>query len=219
MSASFKLAKGLRVVCDALLGSGICGIAGYSLWLVWLLLAPVVIEKRPMIHDSVTVALGEPGVSGVYPVTAGSDNNKLTVLPRLYYTTGELQFETNDWRIQLAVYLVKRILSSGLIVAFLYMIHHLLTDAMEGTPFTIANARRLKWIGWLLLAISVVKPIWEDLFARWILSMIRVQNPPLTSWSDAPVTFALLPLACFILILSAIFRRGVELEQDHATTI
>jgi hypothetical protein len=219
MSPSFKLAKGLRVACDVLLGGGICGVVGYSLWLMWLLLSPVVIEKRPMIHDSVTVALGEPGFSGVYPLTADSDNNKLTVLPRLYYTTGKLQFETNDWKIQLLVYLVKRILASVLLVAFLYMIHHLLTDAMEGTPFTMANARRLKWIGWLLLAISVVKPVWEDLFARWILSMIRAQNPPLTSWPDAPFTFALIPLACFILILSAIFRRGVELEQDHAATI
>jgi hypothetical protein len=219
MGASVKLAKSLRMACDVFLGGAICGVAGYSLWLVWLLLSPVVIEKRPMIHASVTVALGEPGFSGVYPVTAGSDNNNLTVLPKLYYTTGKLQFETNDWRIQLSIYLVKRILASALLVAFLYMIHHLLTDAMEGTPFTMANARRLKWIGWLLLGISLVKPVWEDLFARWILSMIRVQNPPLTSWPDAFFTFALIPLACFILILSAIFRRGVELEQDHAATI
>jgi hypothetical protein len=219
MSASFKLAKGLRVVCDVLLGGGICGVVGYSLWMVWLLVSPAVMERRPMIHDSVTVALGEPSLPGVYPVPMASDNSKLTVLPQLYYTTGEIQFATNDWRIQLAVYLVKRILASGLIVAFLYMIHHLLTDAMEGTAFTMANARRLKWIGWLLLGISVVKPVWEGLFTGWILSMIRVQYLTLTSWADAPFTFALIPLACFILILSAIFRHGVELEQEHAATV
>ena len=172
-----------------------------------------------MIGDSVTVALGEPGLPGVYPVTMASDNSQLTVSPRLFYTTGEIGFETNDWRIQLAVYLVKRILASALIVAFLYMIHHFLTDAMEGTPFTMDNARRLKWIGWMLLGISVGKPVWEGLFTGWILSMIRVQNPTLSSWPDAPFTFALIPLACFILILSAVFRHGVELEQEHATTV
>ena len=219
MSASFKLAKGLRVVCDVLLGGGICGVAGYSLWLAWLLVSPAVMERRPMIHDSVTVAVGEPSLPGVYPVTMASDNSKLTVLPQLYYTTGAIQFETNDWRIQLAVYLVKRILTSGLIVAFLYMLHHLLTDAMEGTPFTMANARRLKWIGWLLLGISVAKPVWEGFFTVWILSMIRVQNPTFTSWADAPFTFALILSACFILILSAIFRHGVELEKEHAATV
>jgi hypothetical protein len=219
MNAPFKLAKSLRVLCDVLLGGGICGVAGYSLWLVWLLVSPSVIGRRPMISDSVTVALGEPGLPGVYRVTMASDNSKLAVSPRLFFTTGEIQFETNEWGIQLAVYLVKRILVSVLIVAFLYMIHHFLTDAMEGTPFTMDNARRLKWIGWMLLGISVVKPVWEDLFARWILSMIKVQNPMLSSWADAPFTFALIPLACFILILSAIFRRGVELEQEHAATV
>jgi hypothetical protein len=148
-----------------------------------------------------------------------SHNSKLAVLPRLFYTTGEIQFETNDWRIQLAVYLMKKILVSGLVVVLLYMIHHLLTDAMEGTPFTMDNARRLKWIGWILLGGGLLKPTYEGLFGKWMPSMIRVQSTTFSPWADGYFVIAVIVLSCFILILSAVFRHGVELDQEHAMTV
>jgi membrane protein implicated in regulation of membrane protease activity len=88
---------------------------------------------------------------------------------------------------------------------------------IDGTPFTSANAQRLMWIGWLLLGIQIAKPIAEGLAAGWILSMIKIQSPSISpgghlNWSGILV-------ALFILILSAIFRRGVELEKEHSLTV
>jgi len=49
--------------------------------------------------------------------------------------------------------------------------------------------------------------------------MVRVQNLSVSPWADGYFSIALILLACFILILSAVFRHGVELEQEHAATV
>ena len=219
MSAPFKLAKGLRIVCDCYLGGGIAGLAFYGIWMVWLLVSPAVMGKRQIISDSVTVAIGEPGLPGVFPVSLASDNSKLNVSPRLFFTTGDLQFQTNDLKIQIAVYLAKRLLLGAWIVELLYMTRQFLADAIDGSIFTMDNARRLKWIGWLLLGIGLAKPVWDSLFGQWILSMVRVQNTTLSAWPDVLFLFIFVPIACFVLILSAVFRHGVELENEHALTV
>ena len=119
-------------------------------------------------------------------------------------------------RIQAVSYLDGVILTI-LIAGLLYVTRQFLADMIDGTPFTSANARRLMWIGWILLGMQIAKPIAEGLAAGWILSMVKVQSPSLSpggylNWSGILV-------ALFILILSAIFRRGVELEKEHSLTV
>jgi hypothetical protein len=229
MNAPFKLAKGLRMLFDLWLGGGICGLVFYIVWMAWILISPMVTGKPQILNEAVRVKIGELG-GNLMPLTlpvgnskiavvTATDSSKLFVSPWLFEASGEVQFQTSDWRIQLAVFLFKRILLTGLFVAILFIMHHFLTDAMQGTPFTMDNARRLKWLGLILLGSSLLKPIWEGLYSKWILSMVRVQNLSVSPWADGYFSIALILLACFILILSAVFRHGVELEQEHAATV
>jgi hypothetical protein len=75
----------------------------------------------------------------------------------------------------------------------------------------------LKWIEWLLLRAGGAKPILDMQVSSWVLSIVKVQNPILSP--PIKVDPALILVAVFVLILSAAFRHGVELEQERSLTV
>jgi len=146
----------------------------------------------------------DPSGSGVLP-DAG-----------LFNTTGELKFKTSDRRIQALAYL-DGLVFALLILGLVYMTRQFLVDVIDGVPFTFENARRLKWIGWFLLGIGVARPIVHNIAARWAFSIVKIQSPILSPPFDLDVAWILVSL--FVLILSAVFRYGVELEKEHSLTV
>jgi hypothetical protein len=240
MTAAFRLEKVMRFLCDLGLGGGICGLSFYVIWIIWLLLSPVIMGgTRQTITGAVSLAVGEAGppqslpvspviiygILGVeeagflqsLPITVVS-NNTVLVSPRLGWTVGEMQFQTSNWRMQILFFL-GMIIPGILYLGILYLIRQFLVDAMQGIPFALDNAQRLKWIGWLLLGIAVVKPALNYLTGHWILSAVTVQGPMLSPWIDLRFIRTCVLVACFSLILSVIFRHGVELEKEHSLTV
>jgi hypothetical protein len=242
MTTAFKLAKAIRFLCDLSLGGGICGLAFYSIWLIWLLFSPVIMGgSRHMVGGVVSMAVGEAGppqsppvspaiIGGPdllagesaflqsLPVTVVSNDNGLLVSPKFSGTIGEMLFQTRNWRIHILLFL-GLIIPLILYMGILYLIRQFLVDAMQGIPFAFDNAQRLKWIGWLLLGIGVVKPFLNYLTGHWILSAVTVQGPMLSPWVNLGFVGMCVIVACFSLILSVIFRYGVELEKERSLTV
>jgi hypothetical protein len=131
---------------------------------------------------------------------------------------GEMLFETSNWRIHILLFL-GTIITGLLYLGILYHIRQFLVDAIQGIPFAFDNAQRLKWIGWLLLGIGVVKPMLSVLTAHRILSAVTVQGPILSPWVNLGYVGTCILVACFSLILSVIFRHGVELEKERSLTV
>ena len=242
MAAAFKIAKAIRFLCDLSLGGSICGLAWYSLWLLWLLFAPVITGgSRHTVGGIVSVAVGEAGggqmppaspviVGGPdlgvgasvflqsFPLNVASNNSGLVVSPRFSGTVGEMLFQTSNWKLQILLFLGS-IIPLVLYMGILYLIRQFLVDAMQGIPFALDNAHRLKWIGWLLLGISAIKPALNVVTGNWILSAVTVQGPRLSPWINLGFVATCALVACFCLILGVIFRHGVELEKEHSLTV
>ncbi len=104
-----------------------------------------------------------------------------------------------------------------LVLGLAFLTRQFLVDVIDGTPFTLDNARRLKWIGWLLLGIGVTMPVMRFVTGGWALSIVKIQSPTLSP--PIKVDPALILVAIFILILSAAFRHGVELEKERSLTV
>jgi hypothetical protein len=60
-------------------------------------------------------------------------------------------------------------------------------------------------------------PVVHILTGGWALSIVKIQSPTLSP--PIKVDAALILVAIFILILSAAFRHGVELEKERSLTV
>jgi hypothetical protein len=213
-----RLARALRFLCDLTLGSTLVMTAFFVIWILWLVVSPIITGgSRPAGNCAIYVMVGSEGPPGIFfPVTTDPVEVGISPGAKLYNTTGLLQFETSDWRIQILGRL-DWVIFWLLILGFVYMARQFLVDVIDGITFTFDNARRLKWIGLFLLGIGVAMPIVHYIVAVWALSMIKIQSPTLHPPIMGDQTLIL--AAIFVLILSAAFRRGVELEKEHSLTV
>ena len=242
MAASFKIAKAIRFLCDLSLGGSICGLAWYSLWLIWLLFAPLITGgSRHTVGGIVSLAVGEAGggqrppvspaiVGGPdlgvgasvflqsFPLTVVSNDSGLVVSPKFSGTVGEMLFQTSNWKIQILLFMGS-IIPLILYMGIIFLVRQFLADTVQGMPFAFENARRLKWIGWFVLGIGIAKPALNVVTGNWILSAIAVQGPVLSPWVSLGFIATCVLVACFCLILSVIFRHGVELAKEHSLTV
>ena len=153
-----------------------------------------------------------------FPLKVVSNDSGMVASSKFSGTIGEMLFRTSNWRIHILLFLGAMI-PLALYMGILYLIRQFLVDVMQGIPFAFDNAQRLKWIGWLLLGIGVVKPALNVAIGHLILSAVTVQGPMLSPWIDLHFTGTCILVACFSLILSVIFRHGVELEKENSLTV
>ena len=212
-----RLARTLRLICDYALGAAFLLTAVYVIWILWFLVAPMVLDEParvPPVGIRVGVGIGPPAIS--LPVTMNPMDSRVSPDAGLFDTRGELRFQTNDRRIQI-LSLLRKIVLLLLILGLAYMARQFLVDVIDGFVFSLENAQRLKWIGWFLLLMGLFRPIFDFTAARWVLSIVKVQYPTLSPPIDLDVAWILVSL--FVLILSVAFRYGVELEKEHSLTV
>ncbi len=213
-----RLARTLRFICDYVLGAALVAAPCYLIWILWLLISPTSIGLSPgLATGGVWVWIGALGPAGLsLPVTV--DPGDTGVIPKagLFNTMGELKFETRDRRL-LVLSFLDRIVFSLLFMGLAYVVRQFLVDVIDGYPFTFDNARRLKWIGWFSLGIGVVKPVVRNFATIWTFSIVKIHSPTLSPPID--LDFGWILASLFILILSAAFRHGVELERESSLTV
>ncbi|WP_310397591.1 DUF2975 domain-containing protein [Hymenobacter sp.] len=103
-----------------------------------------------------------------------------------------------------------------------WLITLLLLDVTPATPFTYGNARRLRSLGVLVLGLNVLQGL-GYLLVRELVPAFR--TPDLTEPLGHYVRFStetMLPgweLGVMLLIIAAVYRRGVELSQEAELVI
>lgn len=105
----------------------------------------------------------------------------------------------------------------ALMLMFLHHLRRVLQRVRGGAPFDASNAVRLRWLGLLALAFAVVTGVSEFVTAMAVrrgLISERVEVPLGLSVDGSVVFFGLV-----LLVLAEIFRRGAELEEEHALTL
>jgi hypothetical protein len=205
-----KVARILRGVCDLSVGCTLVGTAGYVIWMLWLLLAPVIMRSGYTASSDFPV-----GIAEAIPVTGASSQTE-TISAVMLDATGVLKLSTSDRRVQILGYL-DQLLFSVLILGLAYNARQFLVDVIDRRPFTFENARRLRWIGWLLLGWGLGKPLIHGFAASMVLSIVKIQSPVLTP--PPGLDFPWILVSVFVLILSASFRYGVELEKESSLTV
>jgi hypothetical protein len=103
------------------------------------------------------------------------------------------------------------------VLLFLHHLRRIFQRVRSGAPFDITNANRLRWMGFLLLALHAAM----SSFAYWLSVMVTRSFE--TGEVEFGAWFILEPIALFIalvlLALAEVFRRGALLEAEQALVV
>lgn len=211
MTAAARIVKtGLDVVF--VLGTIVC-----FLLLLWLLAAPIAMTVSNAPADvAARVAIGEGSVWPVVPMVGGGIGSVTADSLRVINATGELRFLTTAWWLHLAAaghMFVGALL--GLYV--IYLLRRILASVIQDHPFASSNVRRMRLLAFILLGVSILRPLAEYFVARLVLSQVMVENLSLS----APVRFSLEAVfgGLLLLVLATIFDYGSRLEHEQSLTV
>lgn len=204
---------------------------GTTLLLIWAMAAPIIMGlEQPVAADvKAVVAIGQHSVvprlplefEEVGPVEEGPIEKGTAESPRFHRLRllggyGELRAETFDWRLHLVGLGVALV---GLLAAIwaIWNLRQVVKTTLAGEPFAPANSRRLRRIGFLILAVTLAAPLVEYQMGRYLLEQVAIKglalSPALrfsTDWFLGGLLF---------LVLASIFRHGTELEKEKALTV
>lgn len=120
---------------------------------------------------------------------------------------------TQDW-----LTLVYALFFSAVVVVVMVLVILLLRSIRRGyTPFTLANVRRLRWIGWLLVAFEILQRLLARSF--WVVASGRVQDGETVSYYFYSNGGMILMIGLAVLGISLVFEYGVGLQQLDDETL
>jgi hypothetical protein len=212
----WSAARVVKVWLDIVLA--LCA-AGLGLLILWLLLMSSHAVRHGGTDAAVVVAIGSHSLVPRMPLELaaappGGDSDFLRAT--LVHGYGELRTVTTDWGLHLVSMLF--FVVGGLVVLYaIWILREILKSVLAGEPFAPANSRRLRRIGFIVLALAVVVPGAEYLIGQAFLRRLTVEglslSPAFRLSKDVILTGLL------FLVLSVIFRHGTELEEERALTV
>jgi hypothetical protein len=105
----------------------------------------------------------------------------------------------------------------ALMVTALHHLRRIFQRVRDGAPFDAHNARRLRWVGLLLLALALVNGVAELITA---LAVRRgLAGSSITVPSGVRMDVPIVLFALMLLALAEIFRRGAELEDEQRLVV
>ncbi len=114
--------------------------------------------------------------------------------------------------------LVYSLLFSAYIIAVMVMVIRLLQSIRRGsTPFTMVNVRRLRQIGWMLVAFELLQHLTTRLF--WAAASGRVEEGEKVVYYFSSTAGMVLIVGLAVLAISLVFQYGVELQQLSDETL
>lgn len=114
--------------------------------------------------------------------------------------------------------LVYSLLFSAYIIAVMVMVIRLLQSIRRGsTPFTMVNVRRLRQIGWMLVAFELLQHLTTRLF--WAAASGRIEEGEKVVYYFSSTAGMVLIVGLAVLAISLVFQYGVELQQLSDETL
>lgn len=202
-----------KLLLDVVFYLGCAGAVGIALWLA---VSPLVMRDGRAGDATIPVAVGEGVLYPTVDVTVDRAAAPDVQRAALVEARGNLRVETTDWSLQFLPNL-GLLLALGISLFIVHLLRLMLRTVRAGEPFAEVNARRLRMIGVLLLVVGIMGPVLEYLVASMLLARIPVSGLAITAPLDARTDVILGGL--LLLVLSAVFARGAELERDRSLTI
>ena len=110
------------------------------------------------------------------------------------------------------------LLFSAFVVAVMVMVIRLLQSIRKGSsPFTMANVRRLRAIGWMLILFEVLQHVTTRLF--WAVASGRVEDGEKVVYYFSSTAGMVAIVGLAVLAISVVFQYGVELQQLSDETL
>jgi hypothetical protein len=191
------------------------GAGGVALAL-WVAVSPLVVGPNHVGDTAIPVAVGEGLPRPVVVLEVDRDAAPEIHRAVLVDARGELRVRTTDWSLQFLPNL-GMLIAIGIALYIVFALRRMLTTVIVGDPFAEANVRRMWTMGLLLLVVGVVGPVLEYLVARALLVRVPVSGVALSAPLDAQTNVILIGL--LLLVLSAVFARGAELERERSLTV
>jgi hypothetical protein len=116
------------------------------------------------------------------------------------------------WNVLGAIFIVP--LALGLVG--LYWLRDFLRDVTAGQVFTVLNARRLSRIGWLLIAVALLRVVLPFFFGGLVSFYSPMMVLPMLL---AIVGNGLLIGGLLLLVIAAAWRYGTELQSERDLTV
>jgi len=202
-----------KLLLDVVFYLGCAGAVGIA---VWLAVSPLVMRDGRAGDATIPVAVGEgvlyPKVEVTVDRAAAPDVQRAALVE----ARGNLRVQTTDWSLQFLPNL-GLLLALGISLLIVHLLRLMLRTVRAGEPFAEANARRPRIIGVLLLVVGVVGPLLEYLVSSLLLARVPVTGLAVSASLD-PRTDVILG-GLLLLVLSAVFVRGAELERERSLTI
>lgn len=188
-------------------------IAGSVLLLALVLLWPVMTQQGLDPTINVPVSISDEGVRRLLsgPETAATGGVKFEGMDDV---KGSLELRPLKWWLVL----VGTLFALPGIAAGLFGLHLLRTflrDILAGKVFSAPNARRLSWLGWLILIAGIALPLLQ--FGN-TLFLVRRGGIPEVGVGVGIDSLTIFP-GLLVLVIAAAWHYGVELRENHSLTV
>ena len=123
-------------------------------------------------------------------------------------------FSIREHSISFYVYAMCLKIAVSALKAFIwYVVFRLLSKLKLQTPFSMVVEKKLERIAYLLLAVWIVSSIFWKTYMYYLLKATGIQLPALNSGDEY------LFMAGIIYIISQVFKRGIEIQEENDLTV
>ena len=123
-------------------------------------------------------------------------------------------FSIRDHNIWFYVYaMCLTVTVSALKALIWYVVFELLSKLKLQTPFSMEVEKKLERIAYLLLAVWIVSSIFWKIYIYYLLKATGIQLPTNSSGDEY------LFMAGIIYIISQVFKRGIEIQEENQLTV
>jgi hypothetical protein len=123
-------------------------------------------------------------------------------------------FSIRDHSVWYYVYAMCLTIAVSALKAFIwYVILDLLTKLKLQTPFSMEVEKKLERIAYLFLGIWIISSIFWKIYAYYLLQATGIQLPANNSGDEY------LFIAGIVYIISQIFKRGIEIQEENQLTV
>ncbi len=176
------------------------------------------------------VAVNREGPLIGYPIRFEIEEEGL--LPYTNETVFEVEIERAEGELQikdavpwgLRYYsLVVGLLGMGLSLGIIYVLRRMVASLKDESPFTRANARRMRWVALLIIGLGVARWLFTWIYYRMLSSKVVLTGIEAQMDKLNPLTFGMqwdyLTTGILLLLLAEVFRQGVALQDEQQLTV